>query len=106
MGSFDKTNRRDFTLKILKDKLAGFYSITYLIASKQYFKTESKLKRELSTDTKMENVTLKKLPTLAEDIYVKTREALQNANCNKREVLVTDKPLKTIQVKLVNNNTK
>ena len=38
----------------------------------------SKLKREPPTDLQMESIPLKDLSPLAEDIHVKTREALQN----------------------------
>ena len=40
----------------------------------QSFKAETKLNRELPTDMQMETVPLVKLSSLAEDIYIKTRE--------------------------------
>ena len=63
----------------------------------------SKLKREPPTDLQMESIPLKDLSPLAEDIHVKTREALQNIELDMWEFLGIDKALQSIQLELLNN---
>ena len=67
------------------------------------FKAATKLRRELLTDIKMESIPLMKLSSLAEDILIKTREALQNTHPDMREILRIDKALQKIHSELVNN---
>ena len=67
------------------------------------FKAETKLRRELLTDIQMESMPLMKLSSLAEDILIKTREALQNTHPDMREILRIDKALQKIHSELVNN---
>ena len=45
-------------------------------ALERSFKAATKLKGELPTDTEMESIPLEELSSLAEDIHVKTLEAL------------------------------
>ena len=66
----------------------------------------TKLKSELSTDLQMESIPLKELSSLAEDIPVKTRKALQQTSPDMRESLRIDKALQSIQVELLNNTSK
>ena len=51
------------------------------------FKAATKLRRELPTDIEMESIPLMELPSLAEDIHVKTVEASQNTDLDMREFL-------------------
>ena len=67
------------------------------------FKAATKLRRELLTDIQMESMPLMKLSSLAEDILIKTREALQNTHPDMREILRIDKALQKIHSELVNN---
>ena len=53
----------------------------------------------------MESIPLEKLSPLFEDIYVKTREALQNTDLDMREFLGVDKALQSIQGELLNNTS-
>ena len=53
----------------------------------------------------MENIPLKDLSSLAEDIHVKTREASQNTNLGMRELLGINKALQSIQGELLNNTS-
>ena len=57
----------------------------------------SKLKSELPTDLQMESIPLKELSSLVE---TKTREALQNTNLDRQELLDIDKALQSIQGEL------
>ena len=54
----------------------------------------------------MESIPLKELSSLVEDIHVKTREAIQNTDCDMREFLGIDKTLQSIQGELLNNTSK
>ena len=54
----------------------------------------------------MEGILLKNLSSLAEDIYIKTREASQNTDPDMREFLGIDKALQSIQGKLLNITSK
>ena len=67
------------------------------------FKAATKLRRELLTDIQMESIPLMKFSSLAEDILIKTREALQNTHPDMREILRIDKALQKIHSELVNN---
>ena len=49
---------------------------------------------------------LGELSSLAEEIHVKTQEALQNTDLDVREFLGIDKALQSIQGELVNNTSK
>ena len=66
----------------------------------------SKLKSELPTELQMESIPLKDLSSLAEDILVKTWEALQNTNLDMRDFLGINKVLQSIQGELSNNTSK
>ena len=67
---------------------------------KQSFKAVIKLKRELPTDIKMRSISSIELSTLAEDVYDKTTEALQNTDIDMREFSGIHKGL---QGELTNN---
>ena len=54
----------------------------------------------------MESMPVENLSSLAEDIYIKTREASQNTNLDMREFLGIDKALQSIQDELLNNTSK
>ena len=54
----------------------------------------------------MESIPLKELLSLVEDIHIKTRETLQNTDCDMREFLGIDKALQSIQGELLNNTSK
>ena len=54
----------------------------------------------------MGSIPLKELLSLVEDIHVKTREAIQNTDCDMREFLGIDKTLQSIQGELLNNTSK
>ena len=54
----------------------------------------------------MKSIRLMKLLSLAENIHVKTREAFQNTDLDKLELLGIDKALQTIQAELVNDISK
>ena len=75
-------------------------------ALERYFKTASKLSRELPTDLEMERIPLEELSYLVEDIDAKTREVSQNTDLDMREFLGTDKALQSIQGELLNNISK
>ena len=75
-------------------------------AMERSLKTASKLKSGLPTDLEMESISLKDLPSLAEEIHFKTREASQQTNLDMREFLAINKALQSIQVELVNNTSK
>ena len=60
----------------------------------------------MPTYLEMESIPLKELLSLVEDIHVKTREALQNTDCDMREFLGIDKVLQSIQGELLNNTSK
>ena len=64
------------------------------------------LKSELPTDLQMENIPLKDLSSLAEDIHIKIREASQNTNLDMREFLGINKAVQSIQAELLNNTSK
>ena len=66
----------------------------------------TKLKAGLPTDLEMEDIPLKDLSSLAEDIHVKTREAAQQTNLDMREFLAIDRALQNIQGELLNNSLK
>ena len=51
----------------------------------------------------MESIPLKDLSSLVEDVHVKTREASQNTDLDKREFLGIDKALEAIQGELLYN---
>lgn len=67
---------------------------------KQSFKAVIKLKRELPTDIKMRSISSIEISTLAEHVYDKTTEALQNTDIDMREFSGIDKGL---QGELTNN---
>ena len=70
------------------------------------FKAATKLIRELPTNLEMEAVPTKELPSLAEDIHVKTRDASQNTGLDMQEFLGIGKALQSIQGELLNNISK
>ena len=67
------------------------------------FKAAIKLRSELPMDIEMEIISLEKLSSLAEDIHIKTQEALQNTDLDMQEFLGIDKVL---QGELLNNTSK
>ena len=60
----------------------------------------------MPTDIEMESIPPEELSFLAEEIHVKTREALQNTDLDMREFLGIDKALQSIQGELLNNTSK
>ena len=62
--------------------------------------------RKLPTDLQMESIPLKELSSLAEDIFVKTREVSQNTDIDMREFVGIDKALQSIQGEVLNNTSK
>ena len=66
----------------------------------------SKRKSDLPTDLEMESIPPIELLYLAEDIYVKTREASQNTDLDMREFLGIDRTLQSIHGELLNNTCK
>ena len=72
-------------------------------ALEKSFNTATILIRELPTDLEMETIPLKELPSLTEDIHVKTREASQNTDLDTQEILGIDKALQSIQGELSND---
>ena len=75
-------------------------------ALERYFKTASKLSRELPTDLEMERIPLEELSYLVEDIDAKTREVSENTDLDMREFLGIDKALQSIQGEHLNNISK
>ena len=74
---------------------------------KRSLKAATKLKGELPTNLEIEDISLKDLSSLAADIHVKTREALQITDLlDMREILGIDKALQSIQGELLNNTAK
>ena len=90
------------------------WEIRWTVCNENYLESElelsckaaTKLKHELSTNMKMQNVPFMELSSLAEDIHTKAQEVLQNSNLDMRELLGTDKYLQSIQGQLVNSNWK
>ena len=70
------------------------------------FKAPPKLKCELPTEIELGTVPLMEISSLAEDIHVKTQEALQNTDLNMQELLKINKMLWSIHSELVNNTSK
>ena len=75
-------------------------------ALERSFKAGTKLHRELPTDLEMESIPLEELSSLVENIYVKTREALQNTSLDMQELLGIDKALQSMQGEFLNNMSK
>ena len=75
-------------------------------ALERSFKAATKLRRELPTDIEMESIPLQELLLLAEDIHVKTGEASQNTDLDRREFLGINKALQDIKGELLNNTSK
>ena len=113
MGSFNKTNRQVFAPKTLRDRLGRLNTMKNFLgfdktppALEKSFKAATKLKSALPTDTEMESIPPEELPSLAEDVHVKTQEASQNTDLDMREFLGIDKALQSIQGELLNNTSK
>ena len=111
--SLTKQTGEFLATKTLRDRFAGVNAMKNFLgmvetppALERSFKAATKLKCELPTDIEMEIIPLMELPTLAEDIHVKTREASQNTDLDMQEFLGIDKALQAIQGELVNNTSK
>ena len=109
----DKRTGEFLAAKTLKEKFGGLNAIKSLLtldetpsALERSFKAANKLSRELSTDLEMESIPLENLSSLALDIHIKTREALQNTDLVMREFVGIDKALQSIQGELLNNTSK
>ena len=109
------TNKRageSLVPKILREKfgalntMKNFLGVDIPPALERSFKAATKPKGELPTDLEMESIPLGVLSSLAEEIHVKTREALQNTDLDMREFLGIDKALQSIQGELLNNTSK
>ena len=84
------TNKRTgelFAAKTLREKFGGLNIMKNVLSLdetpselEESLKAATKLTAELPTDLEMENILLKELSTLVEDIHAKTREALQNTD--------------------------
>ena len=100
MGFFNKTNKRVFTPKILRDRFGGVNKTKFFLvvdktapALKRSVKAATMLKADLPTDLEMKSSPLKELSSLASDSHVKTREASQNTELNMRKFLAIDTAL-------------
>ena len=110
------TNKRTgefLAAKTLRGKFGGLSIIKSVFsleetppALERSFKAATKLIRELPTDIEMENIPPEELSSLVDGIHVKTREASQNTDLDKREFLDIDKALQSIQGELLNNTSK
>ena len=103
MGSFNKTNRRFFTAKNLKDRFGGVNTTENFLcvdktppALERSFKAATKLIRDFPKDIVMESIALEELSSLVENIHVKTRKASQSIDLDMREFLGIDKVLQSI----------
>ena len=99
--------------KTLKEKFGGLNAMKSVLSLdetpstlKRSFKAANKLSRELPTDLEMESIPLQNFSSLAEDIHIKTRQALQNTDLDMRKFLGIDKALQSIQGELLNNTSK
>ena len=75
-------------------------------ALERSFKATTKLRRELPTDIEMESISLMELPSLVEDIHVKTWEVSQKTDLDMQEFFGIDKALQGIQGELLNDTSK
>ena len=73
-----KTSTDKFGGLFVIKKFQGINEIAH--ALERYFKAATKHRHELPADIEMERIPLMQLSSLAEHIYVKTREASQNAD--------------------------
>ena len=101
------------SVKTLREKFGGLNIMKSVLSLEEtqsaldrFVKDATKLKGQLPTDLEMESTPLKDLSFLAEDIHVKTREASQNTDLDKRELLGIDRALQSIQGELLNNASK
>ena len=99
--------------KTLREKFGGLNIMKSVLSLEEtqsaldrFVKAATKLKGELPMDLEMESIPLKDFSFLAEDIHVKTREASQNTDLDKRELLGIDRALQSIQGELLNNAAK
>ena len=69
-------------------------------------KAANLLKSEIPTQTDIETIPLFDLPSVVEEIHIKTREASQNTDLDMREFLGIDKALQSINGELRNNTAK
>ena len=99
--------------KTLREKFSGLNIMKSVLilgktssALERSVKAAARLGRDLPTDLEMESITLRDLSSLAKEIHVKTREALQNTDLDMREFLDIDKTLHSIQDELLNNTSK
>ena len=102
-----------FAPKTLKDRFGVLNIVKNVLgldekppSLERSLKAATKLKAGLPTDLEMENIPLKELSSLAEDIHAKTREASQNTDLDMREFLGIDKALQSMQAELLNNTSK
>ena len=83
--------------KTLRQKFGGlnimkkFLGVDTSPVLERSVKAATKLKSELPTGLQMESIPLEDLSSLAEDIHVETRKALQNTYLDIREFLGIDK---------------
>ena len=98
---------------LLREKFGGLNIIKSVLSLDQTpsvlersISAATKLRSELPTDLEMESIPLNKLSSLAEDIHVKTREALQQTSLDMREFLAIDKALQNILGELLNYTSK
>ena len=113
MGFFEKKTRRSLAASSLNRNFAEVNVMKSFLGNdetlsvkERSFKAATKFNCELRADIEMENMYLRNLLSLAEDIHAKTREASQNTNLDMREYLGMDKALQAIQGKLTNNAPK
>ena len=110
------TNKRTgefLAAKTLREKFGGLNIIKSVLSLdktppslERLISAASKLKAELPTDLQMESIPLKELSSLAEDIYIKMREASQQTELDMREFLGISKALQSIKGELLNNMSK
>ena len=110
------TNKRTgefLVAKTLREKFGGLNVMKSVLsldetpsALERFFKAATKLSRELPTNLEMGSMPLEELPSLVENIHVKTREASQNTDLDMREFLRIDKALQGRQSELLSNTSK
>ena len=110
------TNKRTgefLAAKTLREKFGGLNIMKSVLsldetpsALERSFKAATKLSRELPTNLEMGSMPLEELPSLVENIHVKTREASQNTELDMREFLRINKALQGRQGELLNNTSR
>ena len=103
----------NLSVSTLKTKFGGLTPIKNFLNLEQTppsidrsIKAANLLKSEIPTQTDIENIPLFDLPSVIEEIHIKTREVSQNTDLDMREFLGIDKALRSINGELCNNTAK